>query len=238
MNTKTYRRDCWLGALGAALMLVGDLCLSIIPASPGDSGLFLREAYLSGAYPAWRLPLLLGTGLLGMALGFFSVRACYTQIKPLYRKTRRAILIGGAIYLSSAAAVHLMIGSFADWTSTLSPLLGREETAALITEKYARLMPAVLLAYAGMVLLILGSAWAVFTRKTILPRKMFLAHILVWQLVFMLIPDIRQALGTGISTWDFVLSQGSGNAALLIWMAANAIWAGRQKEITDRTEAD
>ena len=37
--SKTYRRDCLLGALGAALMLVGDLCLSVIPAAPGDSGL-------------------------------------------------------------------------------------------------------------------------------------------------------------------------------------------------------
>ena len=60
---KNYRRDCLLGALGALLMLMGDLCLSVIPAYPGDSGLFLREAYLSGAYPGWRLPLLLGTGL-------------------------------------------------------------------------------------------------------------------------------------------------------------------------------
>ena len=41
---KNYRRDCQLGALGALLMLIGDLCLSIIPASPGDSGLFLRGA--------------------------------------------------------------------------------------------------------------------------------------------------------------------------------------------------
>lgn len=63
-------------------MLVGDLCLSVIPAIPGDSGLFLREAYLSGAYEAWRLPLLLATGLAGMALGFFSVRVTYTQIMP------------------------------------------------------------------------------------------------------------------------------------------------------------
>ena len=71
---KNYRRDCLLGALSALLMLVGDLCLSLIPASPGDSGLFLREAYLNGSYPTWRLPLLLGTGLMGMALGVFTVR--------------------------------------------------------------------------------------------------------------------------------------------------------------------
>ena len=46
----SYQRDCWVGALSAALMLIGDLCLSVIPASPGDSGLFVREAYLDGSF--------------------------------------------------------------------------------------------------------------------------------------------------------------------------------------------
>ncbi len=54
------RRDLLLGCLGAALMLVGDLCLSLIPAASTDSGLFVREAYLNGSYQTWRLPLLLG----------------------------------------------------------------------------------------------------------------------------------------------------------------------------------
>ena len=103
MTAKAYRRESLLGALGAFLMLVGDLCLSVIPASPGDSGLFAREAYLNGSWDAWRLPLLIVAGLCGMALG------------------------------------------------------------------------------------------------------------------------------AEISTSDFVLSQGSGNAALCLWMLANAIWAGRQK---------
>ena len=48
-------------------------------------------------------------------------------------------------------------------------------------------------------------------------------HPLVWQIVFMIIPDIRQAAGAAVSAWDFVLRQGSGNAALLIWMLANAL---------------
>ena len=39
---KNYKRDALLGALGAFLMLIGDLCLSVIPASPGDGGLFAR----------------------------------------------------------------------------------------------------------------------------------------------------------------------------------------------------
>lgn len=92
LDLRAYLRDCWLGALGALFMLAGDLCLSVIPASAGDSGLFLREAYLSGGYEPWRL------------------------------------------------------------------------------------------------------------------------------------------LGAQISTWDFVCSQGSGNASLCIWMAANAIWTGRESK--------
>ncbi len=218
--------DALLGALGAFLMLVGDLCLSVIPASQGDSGLFAREAYLSGSWEQWRLPLLIATGLCSMALGFFSVRVSYRQIQPQYRRTRIAALVGGVIYIATAGALHLFIGSLADWTSTLSPLLGREETAALIQSQYDRLMPSMLIAYAGMILLILTSAFAVLTKKTVVPRWIFVFHMIVFQIVFVLIPDVRQALGAEISTWDFVLSQGSGNAALCIWMIANAVWAG------------
>lgn len=224
---KSYQREALLGALGAFLMLVGDLCLSVIPASPGDSGLFAREAYLNGSWEAWRLPLLMAAGLPGMALGFFTVRVSYRQIQPQYRKTRLAVLAGGVIYIATAGALHFFIGSLADWTTTLSPRLGREETMALVQGYYSRLMPAMYFAYAGMVLLILTSAFAVLTKKTIMPRRMFALHMLVFQILFVLIPDIRQALGADISTWDFVLSQGSGNAALCIWMLANAIWNGR-----------
>lgn len=229
MERKRYQRDCLLGALGAFLMLVGDLCLSVIPANATDSGLFWREAYFNGTYEAWRLPLLLGTGLLGMTLGFFSVRALYTQIKPQYHKTRRAVLVGGVIYVATAGVLHFMIGSLADWTSRLSPRLGREETMSLIQSQYDRLMPVMLISYAGMFLIFLSNGFAVLTKKTILPRQMLVFHLFVWQLVFVLVPDIRQLCGAEITTWDYVLSQGSGNAALLIWMSANAVWAGRKK---------
>ena len=36
-------------------------------------------------------------------------------------------------------------------------------------------------------------------------------------------------LGAVPSTWDFILSHGSANAALLIWLAASAVCAGRLK---------
>mgnify|MGYP004642084567 FL=1 len=89
-------------------------------------------------------------------------------------------------------------------------------------------MPAMYFAYAGMVLLIIASAFAVLTSRTILPRGMFALHMIVFQIIFVLIPDIRQALGADVSAWDFVLSHGSGNAALCIWMLVNAVWAGNQ----------
>ena len=235
LDRRAYRRDCWLGALGALFLLAGDLCLSVIPAHAGDSGLFLREAYLSGAYEPWRLPLLAATGLLGMALGFFTVRAMYMQIAPQHRRTRLAILIGGVLYVASAGALHIWIGTLADWTSTLAPLLGREETAARIQSQYSRVMPAMGICYAGMLLLIIGSALAVLTKKTALPRRMFVFHVLVWQTILVLIPDIRQLLGAKISTWDFVCSQGSGNASLCIWMARER-HLGRQRKQTEEAE--
>ena len=229
-SPEAYRRDCLLGALSALLMLAGDLCLSVIPAEPGDSGLFAREAYLNGAFQPWRLPLLLATGLSGMALSFFTVRASYTQIRPEYKKTRLAVLIGGVIYMSSAGALHLLIGSLADWTSRFGPVLGREAALSMIQDQYSRLALPMLISYAGMFLLALTGVYAILSKKTILPRWMLAFNMIVLELVFVLIPDVRQLLGAGISTWDFVLSQCSGNAALFIWMTANAVWAGSRKE--------
>lgn len=114
LDFKAYRRSSLLGAIGAALMMVDDLSLSVIKAGQSDSGLFMREAYLNGSYESWRLPLLLVTGLIGMALCSFAVRASYMQIRPQYRKTRLVILISGIIYLTYAGVIHFMIGSLAD----------------------------------------------------------------------------------------------------------------------------
>ena len=56
MDLKAYQRDCLLGTLSGLLMLAGDLCLSAVPYTAGDSGLFAREAYLTGGFQVWRLP--------------------------------------------------------------------------------------------------------------------------------------------------------------------------------------
>lgn len=192
------RRDLLLGCLGAALMLVGDLCLSLIPAASTDSGLFVREAYLNGSYQTWRLPLLLGAGLPGMALIAFGVRGLCSQVRPECGKTRRVMELSGLMYIVSAGALHYLIGSMADWTSVLAPLLGREETAALIAGQYARLTLPSALPTAGMVLFLVSGAWAVAAGKTRLPRRMIFCHAVAWQVVFALIPDIRQLLGAQV----------------------------------------
>ena len=92
MTAKAYRRESLLGALGAFLMLVGDLCLSVIPASPGDSGLFAREAYLNGSWDAWRLPLLIAAGLCGRRSDFSPCafptgRSCRNTAKRAARRS-------------------------------------------------------------------------------------------------------------------------------------------------------
>lgn len=236
---KTYRRDALMGSLGALLMLVGDLCLSVIPPDGSDTSLFVREAYLSGSWESWRLPLLIWTALFGMPLEFFAVRVFYRQVLPQYRKTRRLLLLSFVIILTSAATLHFLIGSLADWTTVLSPILGREETIALVDAEFKRMISAMLLPYIGLVILFLVSAFAVITKKTILPQKMILLHMIVFQLIFVLIPDIRHFLGAEVSTWDYVLSQGSTNASLAIWMIVNAMWAeSRIRRIQTKDEND
>lgn len=54
MDLKAYQRDCLLGTLSGLLTLAGDLCLSVVPYTAGDSGLFAREAYLTGGFQSWR----------------------------------------------------------------------------------------------------------------------------------------------------------------------------------------
>lgn len=229
---KAYRRDCLLGAIGALLMLVGDLCLSVIPASSDDSGLFQREAYFSGTYEEWRFPLLVWTGMIGIVFCCFAVKVCYMQIKPQHRKARVITAVGGTIYVTTAMTLHFLIGSLADWTSTLSPLLGSENASELIRSQYDRVFPPMYISYFGMAVLVFVNIWAIVTKKAIVPRRMLIFHPLTLLIVMALIPDIRQLLGAEVSTVDFVLSQTSGNAGLFIYMLANLVWALRKKDIS------
>ena len=112
-----YQRNCLLGALGAALLIVGDLCISIVLASPADKGLYVRGAYLNGDFQLWRVALLLVTGLVGMFFYAFGIDAISEQILPKYRKTRALGKYTGLMEVASAATLHVRGGTLAYWVT-------------------------------------------------------------------------------------------------------------------------
>ena len=128
-----YQRNCLLGALGAALLIVGDLCISIVPASPADKGLYVRGAYLNGDFQLWRVALLLVTGLVGMFFYAFGIDAISEQILPKYRKTRALVKYAGLMYVASAATLHFLVGTLAYWVTYLSEHIGREQAMLTTT---------------------------------------------------------------------------------------------------------
>ena len=200
---KLYRRNCLLGAVGAALMAVGDLCLSIIPAGSEDNGLFIREAYLSGEYQLWRPAVLLVTGLIGMFFYTFGIRALHDQILPECRISRAIVKYCGLAFAVSGAAFHFLIGSLSYWTVYLSPILGKELTIKTVTDYYDRFVPTMLIVYIPVVALMLTSFIALLRNKTIMPRWSVAFHIITWQIILAGIPDIRQIMGAHPATIDY-----------------------------------
>ena len=219
-----YKRNCLLGAVGALLMVVGDVSLSLVKADSADEGLYIREAYLSGTYPSWRIVLLLVTGIIGMALYAFGIKAMYEQILPECKKSRAIVKYSGIVFAVSGTTLHFFVGTLAYWVSYLSKHIGREQAISFVDDYYNCIFPAMIIVYIPIVLLIFTSVIALLRKKTIMDRKMVVFHLLVWQLIFMLIPDIRQALGADASTVDYVLSQASGNMAGFIWLIASYVW--------------
>lgn len=222
-----YQRNCLLGALGAALLIVGDLCISIVPASPADKGLYVRGAYLNGDFQLWRVALLLVTGLVGMFFYAFGIDAISEQILPKYRKTRALVKYAGLMYVASAATLHFLVGTLAYWVTYLSEHIGREQAIAYVDDYYNLLFPAASIVYIPTALLMLTSLISLLAGRTVMKRSMIVFHIITWQLIFALIPDIRQAMGADISTLDYVFSQASGNTACLIWLVASFVYSKR-----------
>ena len=60
--------------------------------------------------------------------------------------------------------------------------------------------------------------------RTRYPRRMLIFHPVTWNLLFVVIPDIAQALQVPAATWISVMSQSSTNTAIVIWCAAAAIY--------------
>ena len=230
MDMKIYRRNCLLGAVGAALMAVSDLCLSIIPAANEDNGLFIREAYLSGEYQLWRPAVLLVSGLIGMFFYTFGIRVLRDQILPECKISRAIVKYCGLGFAVSGAAFHFLIGSLSYWTAYLSPILGREQTIQTVTDYYDRFVPTMLIVYIPIVALMLTSLIALLRNKTIMPRRYVVFHIITWQIILAGIPDIRQIMGAQPATIDYMMSQSSGNVSVLIWLIVCYLAAKKREE--------
>ena len=142
---KNYRRDCLLGALERAAHAHGR---SLPERHPGlvraTAGCFLREAYLSGAYPGLAAAAPAGNGADRHGPGRISPSAsAIRQVQPQYRKTRGGRLgTGGAVYLASAAALHLLDRHPGRLDKhALRPCWAARKRPRLIQSQYARLIP-------------------------------------------------------------------------------------------------
>lgn len=60
--------------------------------------------------------------------------------------------------------------------------------------------------------------------KTRYPRRMLVFHPVTWSILFVVIPDIAQAMQLPVATWMSVMSQSSTNSAIVIWRIAAAIY--------------
>lgn len=230
IDVKKMKLDLLLGALGALLMVVGDLSLSIIHSDNSDRGLYVREAYMNGSYQLWRPVLLFATGLIGMFFYSFGIKAMIDQIDPKCRKLRAVMKYGGLAYICTGAALHFFIGTLSYWMTVLSAEFGRETAIRLVDDYYSRFMPAASIAYPFIALLLLGSFISIVSNRTILPRKMLLFNILSWQLILVLVPDIHQMISPNITTMDYVMSQSSGNQAAVIMFVSQFIWLTRNEK--------
>ena len=106
----------------------------------------------------------------------------------------------------------------------------RETAVRLVNDYYGRFMPAASISYPFIMMLLIGSFAAVVSNRTIMPRKMVLFNVLIWQLIFILIPDIHQLISPNITIMDYVMSQSSGNVSAVIMFAAQFVWLSRNEK--------
>lgn len=66
---------------------------------------------------------------------------------------------------------------------------------------------------------------------------MLLFHPVTWNLLFVVIPDIAQALQVPAATWMSVMSQSSTNTAIVIRRTAAAIYEKKKRDTAVMTQA-
>ena len=222
-NTRFIR---WyiLGAIGAALMAVGDWLLGCVPLQATDMGMFNRAYYLSGAYGLWRPVLTVGTGAIGGFLDYFMVKALNADIDAKYRKTKTVQYLCGIFTVAVALAIHLWSATMAWFAAYLGPRIGEETAVTAVTAYQNDMLIAILPMYVPMVLAVGIHFVLLLAGKTRYPRRMTAFHPVTWNLLLVVIPDLAQAMQVPAATWMAVMSQSSTNTAIVIWCIAAVIY--------------
>ena len=231
-NTRFIR---WyiLGAIGAVLMAAGDWLLSCVPLQEGDTGMFSRAYYLSGAYGLWRSVLTVGLGTIGGFLYYFMVKALNADIDAKYRKTKAVQYLCGIFTVAVALTIHTWVATMAWFTTYLGPRIGEEAAVAAVTAYQGGMLPAILPMYVPMVLVFGIHFVMLLAGKTRYPRWMLVFHPVTWSVLLVVIPDIAQAMQAPVDTWMAVMSQSSTNTAIVIWCIAAAVY---ERNISKRKE--
>lgn len=219
-KTKTLKRDLILGGIGALFMMLGDLSLSLIPSSDTDDGLFAREAYMNGGYPAWKLTFLLLTGMVAVCGYYFGLRAMGNSIDGRYTRTKTWFRRCAMFFCFTGLAFHFSIGAGAYLTSYTAVNTGREAAETFAADYMRAISPGLLVMYLPMCFVLISHLILTLLGKTEYSRRMLLFHPVLWMAVLSVVPDVRQALGCHIITLDYVMSQCSGNFGPLLWFLA------------------
>ena len=169
---------------------------------------------LCGAYGLWRPVLIVGRGAVGSFLYYFMVTALNTDIDAKYKKTKLVQRLCWIFTVTAALAIHLWSATPAWFTAYPGPRVGAETAVAAVTAYQEDMLLAILPMYIPMVLI----------GRTRYPRRMLLFHPVTWNLLFVVIPDIAQALQVPAATWMSVMSQSSTNTAIVIRRTAAAIY--------------
>ena len=228
---KKHIRRCILGAVGGILMAAGDWLLGCVPLQAGDTGMFDRAYYLSGAYGLWRPVLIVGLGAIGCFLYYFMVKALNADIGAAYQKTRSVQYLCGIFTVAVALAIHLWSATLAWFTAYLGPRIGAEGAVAAVTAYQDDMLVAILPMYVPMVLFIGIHFVMLLAGKTRYPRWMLAFHPVTWNVLLAGIPDIAQAVQVPAATWMSVMSQSSTNSAIVIWCAAAAIYEKKHNDL-------
>lgn len=134
------------------------------------------------------------------------------------------------ITVAVALAIHLWSATLAWFTAYLAPRIGKEAALAAVTAYQDDMLLAIVPIYAPMVLFIGIHFGVLFAGKTRYPRWMLLFHPVTWNALFVILPDIAQAMRVSAATWMSVMSQSSTNSAIVIWCITAAIYEKRHMQ--------